>query len=72
MPCKTVRADGREFHQTTVRIPLALHDAAIEQRISMSATLTKALEKECGGVESFPGGLSPSAPSSTARRSKGQ
>jgi len=67
MTAKTVTADGREFHQTTVRIPLALHDTAIERRISMSATLTKALEKECGGVESFPGGLASPAPSKTRR-----
>lgn len=67
MRSKCVNADGREFHQTTVRIPLVLHDTAIERRISMSATLTKALEKECGGAESFPGGLASPTPSKTRR-----
>jgi hypothetical protein len=71
MPSKTVTNDGREFYQTTVRIPLALHDLAKEHQISMSATLTKALENKfkCDGEESFPGGQSPEAlPTTTSKR----
>jgi post-segregation antitoxin (ccd killing protein) len=44
MTTRTITADGREFHYTTVRIPFALYDLAKEHRVSMSATLTKALE----------------------------
>jgi len=66
MPKQTNR-DGREFHQTTVRIPVELHNLAVERQISMSATLTKALEKECGGVEPLPHSPTPTTPSSTRR-----
>jgi len=55
---RTITADGREFSQTTVRIPKPLHDLAIEHQVSMSAALTRALEKKfkCDGEESVPSG----------------
>lgn len=71
MPIQT-NQDGQEWFHTGVRIPKLLHDQAIERRISMSATLTRALEKECGGVEPLPHGQAPTALSSTPGRSKGQ
>jgi hypothetical protein len=67
---RSISADGREWITTSVRIPKPLHDMAVENQISMSATLTNALEQECGGEKSFPGGQSPTAPPITPRGGK--
>lgn len=64
-------SDGQEFHQTTVRIPVSLHNLAVERWISMSATLTKSVRTRMQRVEQAPTSR-PAAPSGTPRRSKGQ